>query len=49
MNTATNVQLICNRVFCLVDGFRVELERVCEDHQNEDLEHVDTNPVGVLG
>ncbi len=34
---AMNVQMICNRIFCLVDGFVCELERVCEEHIDIDL------------
>jgi len=31
-----SVQLICDRIYCLVDGFRVELERVCDEFPEDD-------------
>ncbi len=31
-----NVQLICGRVFGLIDGFLCELELICEDYVDED-------------
>jgi len=31
-----SVQLICNRIYSLVDGFRVELERVCDEFPEDD-------------
>ena len=34
----THVRLICGQVECLIEGILLELERVCEPHEEEDEE-----------
>ncbi len=36
MEQPMNVQMICNVAFAIVDGFRVELERVCEEYPEDE-------------
>lgn len=32
----THVRMICGQVECLIEGFLLELERVCEIHEDEE-------------
>ena len=42
MDEAINVQMICNRVYALIDGLLCELERVCDVREDdEDLDQYD--------
>ena len=34
----THVRLICGRVECLIDGFLLEMERVCDEDDNTDID-----------
>lgn len=41
MNEETlNAQMICNRVYVLIDGLLCEMERVCEIHEDEEDEEI---------
>jgi len=36
-----HTQLICGEAYAIVEGFLCELERVCEPHEDEELDQWD--------
>ena len=38
MDEILHTQMICNRVYALIDGILLELERVCDEHEETDTD-----------